>query len=432
MGGPGRKAFDGVAWVDTNVIDGAVNGVGQLGARHRRAGRARPQTGFVRNYAAAVGVGVVLLLVLVRGRCGGSAADRRSRSSPSLVLVPAVGALRRRAPLASAGPSRQARRRCSSSVLTGAHVHLGAGRRSRPATAGFQFVSEAPVDQAVGHLAGTSASTASRCSSSCSPACCSRSRSLGIDPHHDHKRVPRLAAAARGRDDGRVPQPRPVPVLRVLRDRARADVLPHRRLGLRRAASTPPRSSSSTRWSARRSCSSASSPRRSSPRRNGVGTLTFDLVELAENAAFAAITGRWLFFAFADRVRGEGAAVPAAHLAARRPHPGAHRRLGDPRRRDAEARHLRLPALRPLPVPRGRSLEPPAVPHPRGDRHHLRRHRRHDAEGPQAAGRLLVGRPPRLHRARHVRLHVAGDHRRRAADDQPRRLAPVRCSSSSA
>ena len=38
---------------------------------------------------------------------------------------------------------------------------------------------------------------------------------------------------------------------------------------------------------------------------------------------------------------------------------------------------------------------------------------RHHAEGPQAAGRLLVGRPPRLHRARHVRPHHPG--RRRAA-----------------
>lgn len=33
--------------------------------------------------------------------------------------------------------------------------------------------------------------------------------------------------------------------------------------------------------------------------RNGVGHVTFDLVELAEHANFAASTGRWLFFAFA-------------------------------------------------------------------------------------------------------------------------------------
>jgi NADH-quinone oxidoreductase subunit M len=34
-------------------------------------------------------------------------------------------------------------------------------------------------------------------------------------------------------------------------------------------------------------------------RTNGVGRITFDLVELAEKANFAASTGRWLFFAFA-------------------------------------------------------------------------------------------------------------------------------------
>ncbi len=34
-------------------------------------------------------------------------------------------------------------------------------------------------------------------------------------------------------------------------------------------------------------------------RSNGVGRVTFDLVEIAENADFAASTGRWLFFAFA-------------------------------------------------------------------------------------------------------------------------------------
>lgn len=69
MGGPGRKAFDGVAWADSHIIDGAVNGTGHL--VQRTAGEARKvQTGNVRNYAAAVGVGVVLLLawfVIARG-----------------------------------------------------------------------------------------------------------------------------------------------------------------------------------------------------------------------------------------------------------------------------------------------------------------------------------------------------------------------------
>jgi NADH-quinone oxidoreductase subunit L len=69
MGGPGREAFDAVAWYDANIIDGAVNGVGRL--VRGTAQRIRTvQSGNVRNYAAAIGVGVVLILtwfVVVRG-----------------------------------------------------------------------------------------------------------------------------------------------------------------------------------------------------------------------------------------------------------------------------------------------------------------------------------------------------------------------------
>jgi NADH-quinone oxidoreductase subunit L len=69
MGGPGRQAFDGVAWVDANVIDGAVNGVGTL-VRSAATEVRKAQSGYVRRYAAVVGVGVVLLLVwfvVIRG-----------------------------------------------------------------------------------------------------------------------------------------------------------------------------------------------------------------------------------------------------------------------------------------------------------------------------------------------------------------------------
>ncbi len=69
MGGPGRQAFDGVAWADAHVVDGAVNGTGAL--VRGTAGKVRKlQTGNVRTYAAAIGAGVVLLLmwfVVVRG-----------------------------------------------------------------------------------------------------------------------------------------------------------------------------------------------------------------------------------------------------------------------------------------------------------------------------------------------------------------------------
>jgi NADH-quinone oxidoreductase subunit L len=69
MGGPGRKAFEAVAWFDKTVVDGAVNGAGTTISKSAGIIR-RGQTGNVRNYAGIVGVGVVLLLlwfVIVRG-----------------------------------------------------------------------------------------------------------------------------------------------------------------------------------------------------------------------------------------------------------------------------------------------------------------------------------------------------------------------------
>jgi NADH-quinone oxidoreductase subunit L len=68
MGGPGRAGFQATADADTKVVDGAVNGVGKL--LTLAAGQLRKtQTGFVRTYAAGLGVGVVLLLgwFVVRG-----------------------------------------------------------------------------------------------------------------------------------------------------------------------------------------------------------------------------------------------------------------------------------------------------------------------------------------------------------------------------
>lgn len=69
MGGPGREGFSAIAWFDANIVDGAVNGVGRV--VRGTAQRIRTvQSGNVRNYAAAIGVGVVLILawfVVVRG-----------------------------------------------------------------------------------------------------------------------------------------------------------------------------------------------------------------------------------------------------------------------------------------------------------------------------------------------------------------------------
>ncbi len=60
MGGPGRAGFDAVSRFDKAVVDGAVNGVGTL--VQEGSGKARlTQTGFVRNYALGLAVGVILL-----------------------------------------------------------------------------------------------------------------------------------------------------------------------------------------------------------------------------------------------------------------------------------------------------------------------------------------------------------------------------------
>ena len=64
MGGPGRRAFDALAWFDAHVIDGAVNGVARLSVwAGRRLGRI--QDGFVRRYALGILLGVVAILLFV-------------------------------------------------------------------------------------------------------------------------------------------------------------------------------------------------------------------------------------------------------------------------------------------------------------------------------------------------------------------------------
>jgi NADH-quinone oxidoreductase subunit L len=64
MGGPGRKAFDAVAWFDKHVIDGAVNGVATGIGKGADRGRLL-QTGYVRNYALAMAFGVVVVAALL-------------------------------------------------------------------------------------------------------------------------------------------------------------------------------------------------------------------------------------------------------------------------------------------------------------------------------------------------------------------------------
>ncbi len=69
MGGPGRWGFQKTLEFDRGIIDGAVNGVGSL-VRSTASQVRKGQTGFVRQYAGVIGIGVVLLLVwfvVIRG-----------------------------------------------------------------------------------------------------------------------------------------------------------------------------------------------------------------------------------------------------------------------------------------------------------------------------------------------------------------------------
>ncbi|MFK8025868.1 MAG: NADH-quinone oxidoreductase subunit L [Ilumatobacter sp.] len=69
MGSPGRAGFQAVADGDAKVVDGAVNGVATL-VRETGSQVRKGQTGYVRQYAGVIGIGVVLLLgwfVVIRG-----------------------------------------------------------------------------------------------------------------------------------------------------------------------------------------------------------------------------------------------------------------------------------------------------------------------------------------------------------------------------
>ena len=60
VGGPGRQLFEWVAWFDKNIIDGAVNGVAS-GVRAGGTALRTAQTGYVRTYALAIGVGALFV-----------------------------------------------------------------------------------------------------------------------------------------------------------------------------------------------------------------------------------------------------------------------------------------------------------------------------------------------------------------------------------
>ena len=380
VGGPGRGRLRRRRLVvDRKVIDGAVNGVGDAGAHGRRPACAacRPATCATTPSASPSAPSLLLAwFVIAGGRlmqpsvASGAlpAAHRRSSCCP-----PSARWSSRSLPKAPAR-ARPAGRRCCSPVATGALAST-CWSSSRPAEAGFQFVDQHSWIERLRHLVAPRRrrhlAVPRRAHRRAVPA---RDRSAPT-PAPRRQAVLRLAAAARGRLHGMFLaldlflffvffEIVLVPMYFLIggwgygdRVYAATEVLPlhDARLGVharRHPGPGVPARSGDGHAHLR--------PRRRSP----------------TSSRSPPAPARWLFLGLRRRLRGEGAAVPVAHLAARRPHRGADRRLGDPGRRHAEAGHLRVPALRRSTCsPRRPSDFAPVLRHARRDRHHLRRHR---------------------------------------------------------
>ena len=169
--------------------------------------------------------------------------------------------------------------------------------------------------------------------------------------------VPRPDADPRDRHERHVRRPGPDPVLRLLRDRPAPDVLHDRRVGrpeprVRVDQVLPVHA-------VRLGADAAVLPGALlQGRRPGVGH-TFDMVLLSHAAGAGLVQEHRAphLRRPVPRLRDQGADVPVPHLAARRAHRGAHRRLGAPGRDPAEARHLRLhPHRAPDPAGGGEEL----------------------------------------------------------------------------
>ena len=109
-------------------------------------------------------------------------------------------------------------------------------------------------------------------------------------------------------------------------------------------------------------------------------------------------------------LRHQGAHVPGAHLASRRPRRGPHGRLGHPGRRPAEDGRLRHDPLLHRLLPRDGGQCRAGHHDPLGDSHHLRSLHLPGPDGHEEAGCLLLGQPHGLHHPRALRAE-----RRRAS-----------------
>ena len=184
----------------------------------------------------------------------------------------------------------------------------------------------------------------------------------------------------------RLPRRQPHAVLRGVGVGAHPDVLPHRRVGLVEPPARRRRSSSSTRSPAARSCSSASSSR--SPR----AAAREHLARSSAGSAGMSTPDARLLAASPSRFLVKIPAVPVPHLAARRAHRGADRRLDRARRRAAQDGRLRADAHRACRSrPTAFAQARVAARGARARRHRLRRGDGARADRPEAARRVLVG-----------------------------------------
>ncbi len=240
----GTFALANALWryVDVVVIDGLVNGVGGVVQAQSSLWR-RLQTGNVQHYAL-----IFLAGRDPRGRLFPAALSMGAPLLTALVFTPLLGALF----LGFLPSEARGVRRAALGLLARAVRSVARGPRALRSRA-RRF----PDDRASRLDAGVRRSVSARRrrhqpvprAAHDVPHRAGRARRLGRRPqaregvHDPH-------AAARDRHARRAPRPRPVPLLRLLGSDAGADVLPHRRLGRRRGASTRRSSSCSTRWSA--------------------------------------------------------------------------------------------------------------------------------------------------------------------------------------
>src|SRR5581483_2414027 len=248
-----------------------------------------------------------------------------------------------------------------------------------------------------------------------------RDRGLGGHPVARGAVLRRVPAPLRDAER-RLRGPRRGPVLRLLRGDADPDVHHHRRLG------------------------------RAEPRLCGGEVLPLYAARLAAHADRAALPLQQVRGQLRDprlaqaatlargadpallrlplRVRGEGADVAGAHLAAGRAHRGAHRRLGGAGGDPAQARRLRLRPLQPADparcLPHPRPHDDRALAHRRG----LHRAGRAGAGRHEAPDRVLLDLAHGLRDARLLHLQRVRRRGRAGADDLARlrlgRDVPVR------